>query len=273
MLQGTLDTLSLPELFTLLSSTGKSGALHVRGTRGLGIVYFAGGYVCAAEAGERSGPVDTLEGVTARLHDVCFELFRYDSGTFEFEPTEPPHWPVLAEARIESLVGEAMRRMEEWEEIERVIPSIEARPLLVAEPPVERVSLDRDEWRIITGISGRRRVSAIMRLLDLSEFDVCRQLKRLVDSGLVEIELATDDEPADAPASGQFVAGTAPARGKRRAASAAAPAASDEADDPADAAGAALAAAAELSALAHDGEDEVLDKKALVKFLSTVQDA
>src|ERR1051325_9030121 len=77
VLQGTLDTLSLPELFDVLAATKKTGALHVRGTRGLGVVYCDAGLVCAAEAGAQSGPVEDEPAVVARLHDVCFELFRY----------------------------------------------------------------------------------------------------------------------------------------------------------------------------------------------------
>ena len=55
-LQGTLDTLSLPDLCELLSGTGKTGALHVRAEAGSGVLWFADGKVCAGEAGGQTGP-------------------------------------------------------------------------------------------------------------------------------------------------------------------------------------------------------------------------
>jgi len=55
-LQGTLDTLSLPELCELLSGTNKTGALHVRAEAGQGVLWFTGGKVCAGEAGGQKLP-------------------------------------------------------------------------------------------------------------------------------------------------------------------------------------------------------------------------
>src|SRR5205085_1706258 len=51
-------------------------------------------------------------------------------------------------------------------------------------------------WRVVTGIDGRRRVSALIRVLDGGEFTVCKILRSLVQAGLVEIE------PADGAAPG-----------------------------------------------------------------------
>ena len=187
-LLGTLDTLNLPDLFTLLAGTSKTGALHVRGERGLGVVYFAGGKVCGGEAGEQSGPVEGRQALLARLHDVCFELFRFEDGSFEFEADRRPAWPVAGEVDVADLVTETNRRLGEWREILTVVPSVEVRPRLVAEPPAGNVTLDRAQWRVVTGIDGRRRVSALIRVLDGSEFDVCRTLKGLVEAGLVELD-------------------------------------------------------------------------------------
>jgi Domain of unknown function (DUF4388) len=194
-LSGTLDTLSLPELLELLSGTNKTGALHVRAEIGQGVLWFSTGKVCAGEAGGQTGPppgADLLE----RLNDVCFELFRYTEGSFEFEPDRRPSWPADRGVEVAGLVAETERRMAEWREIIAVIPSIEARPRLVPEPPAGGpITLDAAQWRVVTGIDGRRRVSALIRVLDGGEFSVCKTLRSLVQAGLVEIEAADAGTP------------------------------------------------------------------------------
>ncbi len=202
-LSGTLDTLSLPELCELLSGTGKTGALHVRAEAGQGVLWFNGGQVCAGEAGGQTGPPaaggsnDLLE----RLNDVCFELFRYTEGTFEFEPERRPSWAAEKSIDVSGLLAETERRMAEWREIIAVIPSIEARPRLVPEPPAGGpITLDAAQWRVVTGIDGRRRVSALIRVLDGGEFTVCKVLLSLVHAGLVEIEAAETAAPTGAGA-------------------------------------------------------------------------
>jgi hypothetical protein len=198
-LQGTLDTLSLPELCELLSGTTKTGALHVRAETGQGVLWFTDGKVCAGEAGSQTGPPPPGAGgdLLERLHDVCFELFRYSEGTFEFEPDRRPSWAADKAVDVSGLVAETERRMAEWRDIIAIIPSVEARPRLVAEPPSGGpITLDGAQWRVVTGIDGRRRVSALIRVLDGGEFTVCKTLRSLVQAGLVEIEPADGAAPA-----------------------------------------------------------------------------
>jgi hypothetical protein len=200
-LQGTLDTLSLPELCELLSGTNKTGALHVRAEIGQGVLWFTDGQVCAGEAGSQTGPPPpgAAGDLLGRLNDVCFELFRYTEGTFEFEPDRRPSWPADKGVDVAGLLAETDRRMAEWRDIIAVIPTVEARPRLVAEPPAGGpITLDAAQWRVVTGIDGRRRVSALIRVLDGGEFTVCKVLRSLVQAGLVEIEPADGAAPAGA---------------------------------------------------------------------------
>ncbi len=170
-LQGTLDTLSLPELCELLSGTNKTGALHVRAEAGQGVLWFTGGQVCAGEAGGQTGPPPPGAGgdLLERLHDVCFELFRFTEGTFEFEADRRPSWPADRGVEVTGLLAETDRRMAEW-------------------PSGGPITLDAAQWRVVTGIDGRRRVSALIRVLDGGEFTVCKVLRSLVQAGLVEID-------------------------------------------------------------------------------------
>ncbi|HEV7534712.1 MAG TPA: DUF4388 domain-containing protein [Acidimicrobiia bacterium] len=230
-LQGTLDTLSLPELCELLSGTNKTGALHVRAEAGQGVLWFTAGKVCAGEAGGQTGPPPPGAGgdLLERLHDVCFELFRFTEGSFEFEADRRPSWSADRGVEVTGLLAETDRRMAEWREIIAVIPSIEARPRLVPEPPSGGpITLDATQWRVVTGIDGRRRVSALIRVLDGGEFTVCKVLRSLVQAGLVEI----DADPSSASGTGDNAATAAPAgAGGRSSAEAAAGSRSDDASD------------------------------------------
>jgi hypothetical protein len=210
-LQGTLDTLSLPELCELLSGTSKTGALHVRSESGQGVLWFTGGQVCGGEAGGQTGPPPPGAGndLLDRLHDVCFELFRYTEGSFEFEADRRPSWAAERSIDVTGLLNETERRMAEWREIIAVIPSIEARPRLVPEPPATGpITLDAAQWRVVTGIDGRRRVSALIRVLDGGEFSVCKTLRSLVQAGLVEIDAADAPQAPAGEAAGPVVAST-----------------------------------------------------------------
>jgi hypothetical protein len=220
-LQGTLDTLSLPDLCELLSGTSKTGALHVRSESGQGVLWFTGGQVCAGEAGGQTGPPPPGAGgdLLDRLHDVCFELFRYTEGSFEFEAERRPPWPADRSVDVTGLLTETERRMAEWREIIAVIPSIEARPRLVPEPPTPGpITLDAAQWRVVTGIDGRRRVSALIRVLDGGEFTVCKTLRSLVQAGLVEIDAADTPQVPATEAAGATSPATVDGEGEGRSA-------------------------------------------------------
>jgi hypothetical protein len=218
---GTVDTLPLTDLFEVLAAAGKTGALHVRSELGLGIVYFAGGKVCAGEAGHRSGPVEGRPDLVARLFDVCFELFRFEEASFEFDLEGRPTWAATEAVEVPEILAETARRMAEWAEIQLTVPTLEARPRLIPDGPEDGVILDSAQWRVVAAIDGRRRINALIRVLDSSDFEVCGRLAGLVEAGLVALDapdpaaVRTEiDDPAEPPAERRW----APARPSRLAA-------------------------------------------------------
>jgi hypothetical protein len=185
---GTVDTIPLNDLFEVLAGTGKTGALHVRSEQGLGIVYFDGGKVCAGEAGHRSGPVDDRPALVHRLFDVCFELFRFEEAAFEFEVGVQPTWPAIDTVEVPEILAETARRLAKWAEIRATVPSLDARPRLVLEAPEGGVILESNQWRLVAAIDGRRKINALIRVLDSSDFEVCGLLAGLIEAGLVALD-------------------------------------------------------------------------------------
>lgn len=217
---GTVDTLPLAELFEVLAGTGRTGALHVRSEQGLGIVYFTGGKLCAGEAGHRSGPAEDRPALVARLFDVCFELFRFEEASFEFDLEGRPTWAATELVDVPEILTETARRLAEWAEIRRTVPSLEARPRLIPDGPEDEVILDSAQWRVVAAIDGRRRINALIRVLDSSDFEVCGRLAALVEAGLVALDAPdpvgprAESEDAEPPAERRW----APVRPSRLAA-------------------------------------------------------
>ena len=172
--------------------TNKTGALHLRAETGQGVLWFTAGKVCAGEAGGQTGPPPAggAGDLPERLHDVCFELFRFTEGSFEFEADRRPSWPADSGRRRQRAAGRNRAPYGRVAGDHRRHPvdrgPAPARPRTCR--PEGPITLDAAQWRVVTGIDGRRRVSALIRVLDGGEFTVCKILRSLVQAGLVEID-------------------------------------------------------------------------------------
>ena len=187
-LHGTLETFALPDVLTLLSSTGKTGELRVSGERGAGRVWFDGGSV-----------VDTAVGQAATFVDALFDLLRLKSGTFSFDADAAPPKRRTPEP-VAPLLEEAQNRLAQWLEIEAVVPSMASPVRLVPELGKERVSLRDAQWRLVVAVAGHRTVGEVLAALSLGEFDGCKVVKDLVDVGLLAVDPAPALEAVPPPA-------------------------------------------------------------------------
>lgn len=194
-LQGTLETFSVPEVLRLLAGTRKTGLLSLEGDRGVGKVWLDEGRISTARSEHEQGD---------RIEAVLFDLLRFSNGSFVFEPDAQPDEGAVHDAEVEEVLTEAERLLQEWREIEAVVPSLDVRVHLVDELTGESVTVTADQWRSLaligSGISARR----LGAHLDLGEFDACNLVRGLVEADLVEV---TEDlaepvpEPETAPAS------------------------------------------------------------------------
>ena len=92
MLQGTFETLALPELLGLLASARKTGALRLESGPVSGAIHLEDGHCCAVETAEHNGRVADGPALLTRLVDVCFAVTRQESGAFRFVSEEAPPW-------------------------------------------------------------------------------------------------------------------------------------------------------------------------------------
>ena len=201
-LQGTLDTFELPDVLRLLASTRKSGCLVLRSERGEGSVWLTDGKVVQVDA-PRSPGAEPSEGL--------FDLLRAHEGSFAFEAGgEAPAAGKPAE--VEPLLAGAEAQLEEWREIERVVPSLDAWVSLTPELESAEITIDADTWRLVATIGGGLNVGELGRVAGLTEVGVSRLVRDLVGLGLGVVSVGPP-EPAPWPGAelGADVVADAPA--------------------------------------------------------------
>ena len=232
MLEGTLGTFTLPDIFQLLANTKKTGCLVLSDDERGGRVWFKDGEVffalasggrlalgrrligagilttdqlkAALEAQRDSrglrlgsilveqGAVDaaTLEVfVREQIQDAVFDLLGWSDGAFRFEGDVDSEELIGLTVSVENLIMEASRRLDEWDAVRKKIPSSRAIVALAPEVPhgeIE-VSLQADEWRLLTLIDGLRSVAELVEITGQSEFVVCKVLFGMAGTGLLEV--------------------------------------------------------------------------------------
>ncbi|HLH47587.1 MAG TPA: DUF4388 domain-containing protein [Acidimicrobiales bacterium] len=186
-LQGTFDVLDFTDVLHLLARQQLTGRLHVR-SRSFGAnLFLEDGLLVGADQSEHQ-PAATAGDVRGRIEEICFEMLEAERGSFEFHAGKATTVPVNERHTPEDVLGRAAKRLEEWHELQRVIPSLELQPRLVLDLAGSEVTLDKERWRMLTAIDGRRNLRAIGRALNLSDFDVCRIMRVLLENNIVELE-------------------------------------------------------------------------------------
>ncbi|HTK15937.1 MAG TPA: DUF4388 domain-containing protein [Acidimicrobiia bacterium] len=206
MLQGTFETLALPELLGLLASARKTGALRLEAGPISGVVHLEDGHCRAVETAEHLGRVQDAPALLSRLVDVCFAVTRQEVGAFRFVSDEPAPWRSDEPIDLSDALVEVDRLLKQWRESLHVIPSLDCRPHLREVLDVDEVALDRDGWALLVAIDGERSVRDLVQRAARPVIEVCHSLLGLIEAGAIEIL-----EPATAAAPPAAAAPAAPA--------------------------------------------------------------
>jgi hypothetical protein len=186
VLQGTFETLALSELLGLLAQSRKTGALWLDAGQASAIVYVVDGRCCAAMSNETPEPIEDAPSLLVRLVDLCFGVARVEDGSFRFGVEEAP-WHCKETVDLEVANDELARLLDEWRGIQAVIPSLECRVRLTEDLGVEQLSVDRERWRLLTAVDGRRTVRDLVRKTNRAVLDVCHAVVELVESGALTV--------------------------------------------------------------------------------------
>jgi len=196
-LQGSIDTFALDDVLRLVASTGKTGRLSLRGSRGQGELVVRDGLVL-------DGEVSTDQRV-GDLYELVFELLRFDDGDFQFDAVAVEGFEDAEPVDVDGLIHGASELLSEWRDIERVVPGPTASVRLQPESPGGTVKIDPSQWRLIASVGAGAGVGQLSERLDLSHLATGRLLRSLVDAGLLTIDeaslpAAASDAPAPEPA-------------------------------------------------------------------------
>jgi hypothetical protein len=186
MLQGTFETLGLTEVLSLLAHAHKTGALWLEAGPSSAVVYIAEGRCNAVATPDAADPIDDPTKLMARLVDACFAVSRVEDGSFRFASDEST-WSCPQAVDLDVALDELARLLDEWREIQVVIPSLDCRVRLADELGVDELTVDRDRWALIVAVDGRRTVRELGRRTGRAVLDVCHSLLALVDAGAVTI--------------------------------------------------------------------------------------
>jgi hypothetical protein len=187
VLQGTFETLSLPEVLGLLASARKSGALWLEAGPIDGIVHLEDGHCHAVEAGDMRGPVADAPALQTRLVDLCFAAMCQESGSFRFAADDRAPWWCSEPVELSDAVVEVDRLLKQWREILRVIPSLECRPRLLDALEVDEMIVDRERWSLLVAIDGRRTVRELVERAGRPMLDVCHVLLEFIEAGAIGV--------------------------------------------------------------------------------------
>jgi len=174
-LEGTLETIALPDVLALLSVTAKTGELRVESGGGVGSVWLDAGRVAGYDVGSQRSAVDAL-----------FALLRLKDGSFKFHTGTEPVNPVEPQ-EVAPLMEEAEERLVQWPGISAVVPSLST--IVHLEDSVHGdVNVSPAQWGLIAQIGSGRAVGEVLDARDFGEFDGCKAVKELVDLGLVQVD-------------------------------------------------------------------------------------
>ncbi|MDA3038582.1 MAG: DUF4388 domain-containing protein [Actinomycetota bacterium] len=172
----------MSDVLGLLSSTRKSGRLRLTGDRGTGSLWLEDGAL-----------VNGIIGVEtdAPLEEMVFELMRFTAGDLSFSADERPVQAGEPQAVMEVVEG-AIARLEEWRSIEAVVPSLAHIVRPISELPADEMTISRRDWVVLLAAGPGAPVGSVCTALELGEIDGSREVKLLVDRGLLVVAQPVD---------------------------------------------------------------------------------
>lgn len=184
-LQGDLKSFALPDVLRLLAGAAKSGQLQVAGVAGSGELLLREGAIASASTSVSPRSVDPS--------DVVYELLRLEDGSFSFEEGEVAD--LGQEVDVDATIAAAEALVEEWTEIEAVVPSMDAWVSLAPELEADEVTVTAERWRALAAVGGGGNVHDLAAALELSDLAASREVVELVGAGLAVVRATHGYQP------------------------------------------------------------------------------
>lgn|GEM_PF-3979248 len=191
---GPIQELSLFDLFQLLSLSQKTGTLAVLANGDEINIFFKGGKIISLKKG------DIVRG-KKEAREVIFDILNATEGNFSFSDGEMP--AEISEdfsLKIDNLILEASRRIDELAKIKQKLPSADT--ILMLSPKASdgnSLDLTTTDWEIISYVDGMRNVGDIIQIVG-NEYDTKKHIYGLMKTGLLTvIEEVSEEESKEMP--------------------------------------------------------------------------
>ena len=131
---------------------------------------------------------EIFECLKMQIEEIVYGLFGWKNGDFKFlEAEEPPPEVILTELNPMNLIMEGTRRIDEWEELKKVLPTDDTIVELVRDPPIksEVLKVSKNEIIVMAVIGSGKKIADILEECYLERFDTSKGIANLLNSGLI----------------------------------------------------------------------------------------
>ena len=132
---------------------------------------------------------EIIECLKMQIEEIVYNLFSWQEGEFKFlENASPKRILLPIELNTMNIIMEGTRRIDEWVEIQKLLPPDDVRLRLTTSPKTKKdeVRMTLEEFRVLSLINGERTLPDIIEVSPVGEFVTCRSMYKLIIAGLVQ---------------------------------------------------------------------------------------
>lgn len=147
----------------------------------LGILLINAGYV---------NQEDILVSLQEYFTNVVQRLFACVEGNFRFEADEvPPDGKIPVKIDLENLIIEGSRQLQEWEQLQEEIPSLDMALKFTDRPGanLRKINLSVEEWQVVSYVNPKNSIRQIAQTIKMNDLQIRRVVYGLLQAGLVEV--------------------------------------------------------------------------------------
>ena len=133
---------------------------------------------------------EIIDCLRTQIEEIIYGLFGWKDGEFNFiEGKAPPPETIQTELNPMNIIMEGTRRIDEWVELQKILPPDEAVLELDKSPIIntEQIKLSRNEIMVMACIGGGKKMGDVLRESILDQFLTSKALANLMHMGLVKV--------------------------------------------------------------------------------------
>ena len=182
-LDGNLEDFPLADVLQLINMGSRTGLLSISNADVTAKIWFERGQAVHAEVGDMEG------------EKAVYETFNWREGRFTFD-TDAVTQLKSIELDCQNLIMEAVRRLDEWTKLRKVIPRSNFIVSFAAGPGEKtgNITLQAHEWKVLSLVNGELSVAALAEKTGFSELKTTQIIFTLIESGLLEVH-SPEDKP------------------------------------------------------------------------------